>query len=303
MKWLFPVFLIPIMVNTQCHPGNSEKSGTLKINGIEYPYHIEGEGTPCLIYGINTYYTKAFSDHFRSNLKCYFVDSRFVIPSAPVDTVRPFTIDEAVLEIESIRKALKLDKMVLVGHSIVGLVVLEYGHRFPDHVSHILAIGTMPEISQEQTRITADYWDEFASPERKEMAARIREGLNSDSLAKLTPSDRFIARVVSVRPRRWYDATYDENILLKGIQYNVPVLNQLMGQEFHLFEDSSRMKPSIFLALGKYDFVCPPIAWEKYLPLFNDVTCLVFDYSGHDPMVEESEKFDALVLKWISGKK
>jgi proline iminopeptidase len=297
------VFLIIIMVSIQCRHQISTISGSIKISGIDYPYLIEGTGTPCLVYGINSYYTKAFSANFRRSLKCYFVDSRFVIPSAPVDTVHPFTIDEAVNEIESIRKALKLDKMVLVGHSILGLVVLEYGHRYPEHVSHILAIGTLPEISKNQTKITAEYWNEFASPERKERAVNIQKTLNRDSLATLSPSEKFIAGVVAVAPKRWYNASYDENLLLSGIQYNVPILNQLMGQEFYLFKDSTKIQPPVFLALGKFDFACPPVAWEKYLHLFKDVKYQVFEFSGHDPMVEEPEKFDSLVLKWIGERR
>jgi proline iminopeptidase len=284
-----------------CKSKNS--SGVINVDGIDLPYIREGTGLPCLIYGISQYHSKSFSADFKSHFQCTFVDSRCVVPSASIDTLAPFTIDAAVKEIEGIRKALHMQKFILIGHSILGLVVLEYAKRYPDNVSHVIAIGTVPELSQDLTKGADDYWNNNASDQRKEMYVSNWNKLSGDSLAKLTPSGAFIASTVADAPQRWYDSTYDENKLLSGVQYNVPILYQLLGQDFFLYKDSIKIKPPVFLAMGKYDFGCPYIAWDQYRSMFNDITFQLFDYSGHVPQVEEADKFDSLVFNWIEKKK
>lgn len=297
------VCLCILIIIDGCKSKNARSAGVIKIDNIELPYIIEGTGQPCLFYGMSLYQTKSFSPNFRSHFQCIFVDSRFNVLNAIVDTLSPFTIDAAVDEIETIRKELNMPQFVLVGHSVIGLIALEYAKRYPNNVSHVIAIGTMPAVSNDWTISAEDYWNKNASSKRKELLESNLKRLNSDSLAKLAPSDAFISMIVANAPKRWYDSVYNEGLLLSGVPYNIPILNQLFSQDFFLFKDSSVIKPPVFLAMGKYDFDCPYIDWEKFLPMFNDINFQVFDYSGHDPQTEEADKFDSLVIKWIEKKK
>jgi len=298
-------FLVMLIVSFSC--GRQSKkvshSGVINVNGVELSYVTEGTGQPCLFYGILQYHTKSFSSNFKSHFQCTFIDCRFNIPSAIADTLNPFNIKAAVEEIEAIRKALNLPKFVLVGHSIFGLITLDYAKQYPNNVSHVIAIGTFPEISQNRTIRANNYWNDSASTERKELFKNNWAKLTKDSLSKLSSSDAFIASVVANAPKRWYDATYNEGQLLSGVTYNVPVFNQLTVQDFFLFADSIKIKPSVFLAMGKYDYGCPYFDWEKHLGMFNDITYNLFEYSGHNPNTEEASKFDSLVIEWIDKKK
>jgi proline iminopeptidase len=277
-------------------------SGVIKIDGIELSYVTEGTRLPCLFYGISQYQQKSFSANIKNHFRCTFVDCRFNVPSAVADTLNPFNIEAAVEEIDSIRKTLNLPKFVLVGHSILGIIALRYAQKYPQNISHVVAIGTIPEISQNWTIHANNYWNDSASTERKEIFKNNWAKLTDDSLSKLSPSDAFIASVVANAPKRWHDSKYNEGKLLSGVTYNVPVLNQLFDQEFFLFADSVKIKPPVFLAMGKYDFGCPYYDWEKHLKMFNDITFQLFDYSGHNPHTEEADKFDSLVIDWIKKK-
>jgi proline iminopeptidase len=286
-----------------CKSKNVNSSGLLKIDGVELPYITEGTGLPCLIYGIRQYHSKTFSSNFKSRFRCTIVDSRFVVPSAIADSLSPFTVEAAVKEIEAIRMALNMPKFVLVGHSILGIITLEYAKRYPDNVLSLIEIGTLPELSKDQTKLSEDYWEKNASVKRKELHVSNWMKLTQDSLKKMLPSNAFIASVVADAPQRWYDSVYNESQLLSGVQYNMPILNQLASQDFYIFNDSTKIKPPVFLAMGKYDFGCPYTAWERYLPMFNDITFQLFNHSGHVPQTEEAAKFDSLVFSWIDKKK
>jgi len=294
--------LLFICFSYGCQSKKVSSSGVINVNGVALSYLTEGTGQPCLFYGIRLYHAKSFSANFRSHFQCTFIDCRFNVPSAVADTINPFNINSAVEEIESIRKALNLPKFILVGHSIFGLIVLEYAQQYPQHISHVIAIGTIPEISQNRTIHANNYWNDSASTERKELFKNNWVILTKDSLSKLSPSDAYIASVVANAPKRWYDSTYNEHQLLSGVPYNVPVLNQLFAQDFFLFSDSVKIKPPVFLAMGKYDYGCPYFAWERHLGMFNDITFQLFNYSGHNPHTEEAAKFDSLVINWIKKK-
>ena len=299
---LFCLVLLIVGFSYGCRSKNVSSSGIINIDGIELSYTTEGTGRQCLIYGIPQYQMKAFSSTFKSHFQCIFIDCRFNDTSALVDTLSPFTIEAAVEEIEAIREALKLNKFILVGHSVLGIVVLEYTQHYPQYLSHVIAIGTMPEISKDQSILASNFWNDSASVKRKEWLNRNWVKLTKDSLSKLDPADAFIARVIANAPRRSFDSTFNEGRLLAGQKYNIPVLNQLFGQDFYLLKDSIEIKPPVFLAMGKYDYGCPYFDWYKHLDMFNDITFQLFDYSGHVPHAEEADKFDSLVIGWIEKK-
>ncbi|MBN1618456.1 alpha/beta hydrolase [Candidatus Dojkabacteria bacterium] len=298
------IILVMLVVCFSCGYQSKKvsSSGIINVNGVELSYVTEGTGQPCLFYAIPQYSQKSFSNNFKSQFQCTFVDSKFNNITAVADTLSPFTIDAAVEEIEAIRKALNMPKFILIGHSILGIIVLDYAKQYPQNISHVIAIGTMPEISKDQNKLAADYWNNDASAERKEIYSNNLKIIKKDSLAKLSPSNRFIASIIRQAPRRWYDSTYNESHLLVGQNYNMPILNQLSAQDFFLFSDSVKIKPPVFLAMGKYDFACPYPAWEKYLGMFDDITFQLFNYSGHNPHTEEAAKFDSLVIDWIEKK-
>ena len=285
-----------------CRSKNVDSSRIININGIKLSYTTQGTGKQCLVYGIPQYQMKAFSSTFKSHFQCIFIDSRFNDTSALADTLTPFTIEAAVEEIEAIREALKLNKFILVGHSVLGIVVLEYSQHYPQYLSHVIAIGTMPEISQNQSILASNFWKDSASVKRKEWLNRNWTNLTKDSLSKLSPADAFIARVMANAPRRSYDSTFNEGRLLADQKYNIPVLNQLFDQDFYLFKDSTKIIPPVFLAMGKYDYGCPYFDWYQNLDMFNDITFQFFNYSGHVPHAEEADKFDSLVIGWIEKK-
>lgn len=99
--------------------------------------------------------------------------------------------------------------------------------------------------------------------------------------------------------RRWYDPEYDEGPLMAGAPVNMPVLSELFGQPFTLFDDNQRLEPPAFLALGRHDYGVPPTSWDNQRDHFRDLTVAVFERSGHTPQVEEAAAFDKLVLDWL----
>ncbi|MNU02368.1 hypothetical protein D3C72_2460510 [compost metagenome] len=59
----------------------------------------------------------------------------------------------------------------------------------------------------------------------------------------------------------------------------------------------------MLLALGRHDYlVGPESAWDAYRERFADLTVKVFERSGHTPQLEESDQFDAELLRWLDSR-
>ena len=77
-----------------------------------------------------------------------------------------FADDTLLDDIEQTRRELGLDRIVVIGHSIHSFMALEYAKRYPENVSHVVMIGP-PVFNAASDQAMDQYWQEFASPERK----------------------------------------------------------------------------------------------------------------------------------------
>jgi len=280
-------------------PSTADERGTVKVAGFDVPYVIEGTGRPCIVYSLLEYHRRAFSDRFKHELRCAFVQARFAIPGAPADPAHPFTVDAAVEDLEAVRSALGMSRFVLVGHSIQGTVALAYALRYPQHVSHVISIGSLPEVTEAFEVATGTYWDREATPERKAIDAEKRAALTKEVLATMTPSEAVVADIVADGAKRWYEPRFDERPLLSRDTFNAAVATQLFSSEYRLFRADEQVQPPTLLAVGRFDFVCPYTAWEPHRARFRDLTFVLFGRSGHTPQVEEAAAFDARVAAWL----
>jgi len=207
-----------------------------------------------------------------------------------------------VADLEAARKTLGLDRFVLIGHSIYGLVVLAYAHKYPEHVRHVIATGAPLEYSQEFVNAASSFWDAEASPARKAQHTRNTSRISADSVRQLSPSDAFIANYIARAARYWIDSTYDATWLWKGIHVNARLFSQILdvSRPFQITLNSVKTSVPAFVALGRYDFVVPYTLWDHYQGPFTNLTIKIFDRAGHTPQLEDSASFDKEVLAWLN---
>jgi len=92
--------------------------------------------------------------------------------------------------------------VVVIGHSIFGAIALEYARRYPEHVRGVVAIGTIPHLSDEDPAAVDQLWEAEASEERKEILARQLAELTPAVRATLSPTNMFVREFVKFRECR-----------------------------------------------------------------------------------------------------
>jgi proline iminopeptidase len=97
-----------------------------QVRGFELEYTIEGTGQwTILVIGSARYYPRTFSAALRDVVRFVFIDHRgFGRATAPFTTA-DFELTELLADVEALRQHLRLDSVVILGHSGHGYLALE----------------------------------------------------------------------------------------------------------------------------------------------------------------------------------
>ena len=288
----------------------TQRKGTISVEGARLQYVVEGSGTPCLVIGSATYYPRTFSQQLRNHLELHFVDARHFASADPSDAAHAaYAADQVTFstyadDIERVRQALGLGKVPIIGHSIHGIIVLEYARRYPQHVSGVGVLASPPAGMDELVPATQQFWQTDASPERKAALARNWEATPLEVVNALPPGDAFIRTYVLNGPKYWHDAAYDCSALWAGVTLDMPLTTHLFGPMFahyDLAQGPGELSMPIFLGLGRYDYVVPYALWDKQKSALLNVTYHLFERSGHTPQFEEPTVFDQQLTAWLKS--
>ena len=274
-------------------------TGYIEVSGTKLNWVAEGKGKPCLVIGSSIYYPRTFSVQLRDSLRFYFVDMRwFAKEYAPVKPEN-FTLDTILSDIEKVRSQLKLDKVIILGHSIHSVIAFEYARRHPEKVSRVVMIGSPAyQTNKEQEDAINMLW-ETASPERQSLQNENWKKLAG--MKDLTPAQFDIENYCLMAPKYSYDMHYDAKWLWKDMTLNTDILHSLyesVFRDYFIFRNERNVPAPVLVVMGKFDYVDPYTLWKGFEDI-RGLTVKVFDKSGHTPQLEESALFDRELLGWL----
>jgi proline iminopeptidase len=295
------IFLTCVLAVAAATPlrAQPQTSGTIDVPGAHLPYVVVGRGLPCITYGSELYYPRVFSQVFADALQCAHVAERGFVPGATRRDGVPFGVSEAVADIELARQQLRLERFVMVGHSIHGLVALAYAAKYPEHVTHVVAIGGLPSLPTNGDSVRAYRARQFSAGRR---AQHDKNRLALDSLTRAHPGRRVVASYVANGALYWADSTFDSTPLWSGVAINDALVTDLQTTPFQWDLSGDPIKVPAFVALGVHDYVVPPTVWKGVRTPFASLTIRVFDRAGHTPQYENATDFDREVLRFFRSR-
>jgi len=303
MKRFHPIIvsLAVLALLSACARQDDKSSGVITVDDTKLRYVIEGRGIPCVVIGsTKNWPRKTFSEELRKHIQFIFMDNRaFVPPDVPVD-IRKVTIETAVDDVELLRQKLGFEKIAVSGCSYPALLALAYAQKYPDHASHVIMVDMTPYWNDKARKTHKEYWETHASDERKEILKRNHEQLTDEVLSKVPPSWRGYVRNA---PMYWYDPTYDCSWLFEGFDINPDRMGHCLNEELPHFDftQGDGITTPVFLALGKYSFICPYYLWDDYKDKLPSLSYNLFEKSGHYPMLDEQELFDKKLIEWVKS--
>jgi len=280
----------------------ASKSGELVFGDKKVTYFIEGKGKPCFVCADGIIQANCLSENLKKQLQFIFLEQRHSTYYGEQKDYSDISMDTIVDDIEILRKKFECDKIYVLGHSINGLIAIEYSRKYPQNTSGVIMINTPPHFHNDYMDIVSRNWTTNASEERKMVYESNKESVKKMNLDSLPEIEKTFMQYKANVPMYWYDPLYDISSVFRGFRENTSGWNHF----FALMRDydiaRSEINVPLFLSLGSCDFMVPQSLWDDYIDKFPTLFVKRFMKSGHFPHVEERELFDDQLLSWIKNK-
>lgn len=269
---------------------------TVSVDGAELYYTTRGNGPVCLV--LSSIGTKPYEiqmpPQLSDRLQLVFVDLRGSGRSTGEPT--DLTFDVLASDLEAVRADLGVERIMVLGHSVLGILAMEYGRRCPAGVSHVITVGTPPFADMARMSKRAEsFFEEDASEERKQVLRENLAGL---------PANASMGQVMFAQtPMRFFDPRIDAVPLFAEASAKPELIAHLLGamtSGWDVTAGASSMRVPVFLAHGRHDYVVPYVLWDGIPDRLPDATFRLFERSGHQPFCEEPEEFTSALLDWVS---
>ena len=279
-------------------------SRTIQIDG--YDINVESLGTGDAIFffaggpGNSHDYMQGNFGQYHSTHQVVFIDMLGRGMSDDAKDVREYSVDNDVHIAEEVRKALNLQKISLVGHSYGTVVAQAYAVKYPNQVDKMVLISGFH--SGEMWQANCDSYNHYAKTHFPKYWQQI------DSLRALgyVSSDSTFSALYASVPAKYvyyHDTKLKQNVPKTKFRGWAPdVYYSIIGRDADFFVSGSMMDldfrrtlsnlhiPTLIIA-GRYDGVSTPeynIQYKKFMP---EAQFVMFEKSGHNPYLEEPEKF------------
>ena len=266
------------------------------VEGAELFYSTCGSGPKWMVpSGMGTMPYELLTASLADDLGLVYVDLRGSGRSTGEPT--DMTFDVLANDLDAIRADLGVERVAVLGHSILGILAIEYARRRPRNVSHVVLAGTPPrgDMKWLSTRAAA-FFEEDASVER-------RRALESN-LAALPEGASRVETLLAQTPLRFFDPRFDAAPLFADPSADPRLLTHLMATLVPAWDvrvDAASLQAPIFIAHGRYDYTVPWTLWQGVAESLPNATLHLFDGSGHHPFFEEPVRFVAALTDWMTG--
>ena len=228
----------------------------------------------------------------------------------------PFSPRITVEDIETLRRHLKVEKMVLAGHSYGGIPALQYALKYPQNVEKLIMLSASADgISQQMNVDAAKYLRQTFFPQEWQQMESIRNQGVLTSQREYTkvfyqrqignvsdwhdPSKRNGLRKYRSKDKR--DRFNPEVYLdIAGIDPEVAITGTLK-EVVVTKQDLIHFTVPTLILNGRIDWkTTPAMAYRFYRMLPKGVGQLVFlEHTGHWTWAEEPERFAQLVTDFL----
>ena len=196
-----------------------------------------------------------------------------------------YTLDNNVEDMEALRQHLGLGKIVVIGTSYGGMVSLTYASRYPENVSHLIAIVTVADsrfLERAKQNLEAR-----GTPEQKAIAQRVWDG-NFETEAQLREYFQVTRSLYSVTtdPNQPPPKSWDRAIL------SIDAINVAFGgflRSYDIRDQLPKITAPTLVIAGRHDWICPPEFSEEIARAIPNADLRIFEHSGHSIRTDEPE--------------
>jgi len=222
------VFLVLLFVACQ----KQFQGSVLSHDGVSIAYTSQGKGRPALVFvhgwSCDKTYWDAQVDYFAQNYQVVTIDLGGHGESGL--NREDWNIGAFGKDVQAVVEKLDLDRIILIGHSMGGGVIVEASKHMPDRVIGLIGVDTFQNIEEKPT---PEEMDAFLAPLRKDFSEATKDFVSKYLFAPHSDS-AFVEKIVtdmaeappevglSAMKNSW---TYDVPSALKEVRVPVRCIN------------------------------------------------------------------------------
>lgn len=289
-----------------------EHLGTLP-NGKSFEWESVGDGEPMLWIeggpGFPAHLGRPEAELFGRRFKAHLVNAPGCGRSSPPDRLEEYDLAGHVAFFDSVRRALQLDALTVVGHSWGGLTAMAYAALEPDAVTRLIILDG---YAGGGSVLEAD-----AQAEQERVFDRVRdrswfgpaETAINETFAMSGPSEQaFIDAFTPAWPLYFAEPELPTNRhhierLTHELRYNVDVgaiWDMKLEAEDHRPLAAMVKCPTLIL-VGEHDFICGPTWGRATANAIPGAHYEEIPNTGHFPQYEDPDRVLAAVTSWLRG--
>ncbi len=291
---------------------NKYTSKFYKIDGYKINVEVLGKGDAIFFLpggpgNSHDYLQGNFGQYYKTN-KLVFFDFLGRGMSDDAKDVTEYSVENDVLLIEKLRKKLKLKKISLVGHSYGTVPAQAYAIKYPNNVEKMVLINGFHSGAMWQAN--CDSYNHYAKthfPEKWKQVDSLRAlgYLSSQEPLKSVYGNfptkyiyyhntKLKQHVPRSKYRGWANDVYVQII---GVDGDFDVSGSMISQDYR--RTLKNVKAKTLIVAGRYDGVSTPEFAVQYKHFMPQAQFEMFENSGHNPYLEEPEKFYSLFEKFM----
>lgn len=257
-------------------------------NGI-FEVFIKGTGTPlCVTHHYSAFNEDGdlFANSYTDSHEVYLVNLRGAGASVKVKSDAELSMIDAVMDLETIRKALGFNTWTFAGHSTGGMIGLLYGIHFSERLEALLLVGTAGRYYGDAetciynpTHSRFQYMQDLIEQLKDSRLSKVERSLISKERAKL-----------SLHSPDKYDI-YFNNAPQKSM---VSERINMFAREYAVYDVTRRLDKiscPVWIGCGSHDVQCPIEFSEELHDLIIGSKFVCFESSNHYPFLEEKDSF------------
>ncbi len=273
--------------------------GQVDISGHRINYAVAGQGKPLLlIHGANLGWGQWYANiaALAESFTVYAIDLPGAGRSSGIEYHQSDLNQVFVETTASFMEQFNLSNIPVIGHSVGAWTVLKLAMKHPNLIQKLILIS--PVGFTESTPIF-------------QKLVGLRPVVNVLSKTVMKPSKKNMRRFLE---SGFCDRTklseelldyYHERVAGDQRSHPLYLVNHMAGfskvkPDFVLLEEVKRLTQPVLIVVGQHDPLVPP--HKKHLAGFKnipDVKVEIFNDSAHVPFIEESQRFNSVVLNFL----
>ncbi|HEY1261927.1 MAG TPA: proline iminopeptidase-family hydrolase [Terriglobales bacterium] len=293
------------------------QSGFVDSHGALIYYTSMGQGPPLMIIhggpgASHDYFLPYLLPLMRSN-RLIFIDERGSGKSSKLEDPKQYTVANMVEDIETVRQALGLGKISLMGHSFGGVLVEAYAFKYQKNLSHLILASTFAstkELNEALARMKA-----AMDPKDRERLEQLeaeglfgkggiwRQGRYPDEYATLAWGVGYFPYIYQNHPNPNSDPPTDN----ASVAWDV--YREMWGSHGEFVVDGNlteveyvdklpQIKVPTLIIVGDHDESDPKMSEEMHAKIAGS-KLVILPKSGHMTFVDQPERFLGEIRQFV----